>query len=327
MHIKTENDINYSNQRIYYFDNLKAFLIFLVVIGHFLSYTPNPNSISTGVIVFIQSFYMQFFLLVNGYFYSKNNIRFKVLSFTLIGIILKVVLALISKKITFNLFVTQNIPWYLFALSIFYIVAHFMNNVNLIKVILVNVLLFNLVIFDKNVNHTFCLVRIIAFFPYFLIGIIIKKYSDEILLIYNEYKHILKIASICILVIWGDICFFHIDLIKVLRKFIPAHANYTGFEQYFYLKTVAFLICIILMIAIAVLIPKKKIPLISSIGTKTLQIYFWHTIFRNLLLRFNINKVVNNEVWLFFSLVTFLVCTIDVFKYPTEWFLPKNIVD
>ena len=317
------NDNN--NNRVFYFDNLKAFLIFLVVLGHFLSYAPKSNSLITGTIVFIQSFYMQFFLLINGYFYSKKNFKFKVLSFILIGLLLKIVLALFSKKITFNLFVTQNIPWYLFALSAFYIMAYFMDNVNLYKVIFINILLLNLVVFDKNINHTFCLARIIAFFPYFLIGIIVKRYKEEILLIYNTYKNIFRIVAVFILLLWADICLNHIDLIKILRKFIPAHTDYTGVEQYFYLKTVTFLICIILMVAIAVLMPKKKIPLLSHIGTKTLQIYFWHTIFRNLLMRFNVNKIVNNYVWILLSLVTFLMCSIDIFKYPTEWYSTKNI--
>ncbi len=314
-----------NGNRIFYFDNIKGFLIFLVVLAHFLSYAPKSSSLITGSIVFIQSFYMQFFLLTNGYFYSKNNIRLKVISFMLIGILLKIVLALVSKKITFNLFVTQNIPWYLFALSVFYIIAYFLENANLFKVIFINILLFNLVIFDKNVNHTFCLARIIAFLPYFLIGIIIKKHKQEVLLMYDMYKNIFRAISVFILVIWADICFNHISLIKVLRKFIPAHADYTGVEQYFYLKTVAFIICLMLIFAIGVLMPKKKIPLLSYIGTKTLQIYFWHNIIRNILMRFNVNKIVSNEVWLLLSIATFFICSFDIFKYPIEFFTYKNL--
>ena len=64
-----------SEERIYYWDNLKCLLIFLVVVGHFLIpvYHDSGRSIE-AVYFFIYLFHMPAFIFVSGFF-AKSYLK------------------------------------------------------------------------------------------------------------------------------------------------------------------------------------------------------------------------------------------------------------
>ena len=66
---------NQTKQRDYLFDNYKAFLILLVVIGHFIEPAYNNNTLLYTLKWLIFSFHMPAFIFISGYF-SKRELPF-----------------------------------------------------------------------------------------------------------------------------------------------------------------------------------------------------------------------------------------------------------
>lgn len=63
--------------RTAWIDNIKAFLIFLVVLGHVIQFWPNNNWCENRLFLIIYSFHMPLFIFISGYVSSKymNNIN------------------------------------------------------------------------------------------------------------------------------------------------------------------------------------------------------------------------------------------------------------
>ena len=57
--------------RDYFFDNARAFLIFLVVFGHLLQPYTSEDKFLSALYLLIYSFHMPTFLFISGYF-AKN---------------------------------------------------------------------------------------------------------------------------------------------------------------------------------------------------------------------------------------------------------------
>ena len=60
-------------QRDYLYDNYKAFLIFLVVIGHFIEPAYTNNEFLYTLKWFIFAFHMPAFIFISGYFFKIQN--------------------------------------------------------------------------------------------------------------------------------------------------------------------------------------------------------------------------------------------------------------
>lgn len=65
--------MNSNNQRTYFFDNYKALLIILVIIGHFIEPCYENNQLLTGLKWIIFSFHMPAFIFISGYFSKKKS--------------------------------------------------------------------------------------------------------------------------------------------------------------------------------------------------------------------------------------------------------------
>lgn len=59
------------SQRLYLFDNMKAILVVLVVLGHLLNSVVDQSQVLKGIYTFIYIFHMPVFVFITGYF-SKN---------------------------------------------------------------------------------------------------------------------------------------------------------------------------------------------------------------------------------------------------------------
>jgi len=62
-----------TNPREYQLDYIKGILIYLVVLGHCLYWTNETIPLRTYIAEYIYSFHMPFFILLSGYFFSKNK--------------------------------------------------------------------------------------------------------------------------------------------------------------------------------------------------------------------------------------------------------------
>lgn len=67
--------INSEKQRDYFFDNIKGFLIILVVFGHAIRYLAfkRNSTVLLGLFMLIYSFHMPLFIFISGFFSKKTN--------------------------------------------------------------------------------------------------------------------------------------------------------------------------------------------------------------------------------------------------------------
>ena len=62
-------------ERVAKWDNLKAYLIALVVIGHVLQYFTDYSDLAKGLYLFIYSFHMPLFFMISGYLSYKEPLN------------------------------------------------------------------------------------------------------------------------------------------------------------------------------------------------------------------------------------------------------------
>ena len=65
--------------RILWLDNLKGFLIFIVVLGHTILFT-NTNGDSNIIYRYISSFWMALFMFTSGFASYKTNLNYNIIN-------------------------------------------------------------------------------------------------------------------------------------------------------------------------------------------------------------------------------------------------------
>ena len=90
-------------ERIYLYDNVKCLAIFLVVIGHAINFLTDydGNNLEKSMYSLIYAFHMPLFIFISGLFVKPMNEetkfpKYKVLSFVLIGIVLRIMTSIVN---------------------------------------------------------------------------------------------------------------------------------------------------------------------------------------------------------------------------------------
>ena len=140
-----------NKERDYFFDNLKAVLIFLVVLGHFLLPIRGDNPL---VVVkrLIYVFHMPLFVFISGYFakkiYKNGQYNFKKILYLLKAYVVFVVaiqivyaIAGFEKFTEIDFFSQSGAPWYLFAMIVWYLTIPLVRKCKAVPVLLLTVVL------------------------------------------------------------------------------------------------------------------------------------------------------------------------------------------
>ena len=169
-------------ERDYFFDNVKAVLIFLVVLGHFL--LPIHEE---GILVLIKRliyvFHMPLFVFVSGYFskriYKDGRFNFKKILYLIKAYIVFVIAIQAVYAISgfrsfseIDFFSQSGAPWYLFAMIVWYLMIPFVRNLKPVPVIAVNIVLALVAGYFKNVGDFLCLSRILVFGLFFFFWVL-----------------------------------------------------------------------------------------------------------------------------------------------------------
>lgn len=299
----TAADANPSKQRFYLYDNLKFLLIMFVVIGHFADeLTVNLYGEETGdptlplsklfnsVYLFLYAFHMPLFMFISGLFHKTGDKLngSKALTYFILGMLLKMLLFL-SKVIfrpefeadfetDFSLIGGDGAYWYLIALSAFVLITYAVRNANPALIMVFSILLTLVSGYDNTLGDDFTLSRIVVFFPFFYAGYLCSP--EKIYEIFH--KAYMKIAGVILIAVWAYFSFVKLELCYPMRRIFTGRNSFDaaseaagismGFEHRLLAEAIAFLLCGA-FIAVSV---NKKIPFITSAGSRTLQVYFWH---------------------------------------------------
>lgn len=179
-------------KREYKYDNIKFLLIFCVVFAHLLEML--SGNISNKIYIFIYTFHMPIFVYVSGYF-SKGSTK-SIVKFTYIYLLWQTIFYLfdvivLKMKINFSLTLPNWTLWYVFAMIFWNLIIKFLDKIldnNSLYILIISITISLLSGFGNQIGYLFSVSRIITFFPYFLLGYIIKNNKINNLKIY-KYKN------------------------------------------------------------------------------------------------------------------------------------------
>ena len=163
-------------KRLPYWDNLKGFLILLVVFGHLLQLTENGSE--TAVYKLIYLFHMPLFIFCSGAL-STFSLRKMLKSLLLPYLLLQVICCLCTKQ-PVQLITPYWMLWYLPALFVWRLCIPFLSRASRKTSVVVVALLLLLGCaagFVDKIGYTFTLSRVLVFAPYFAAGYYAKKHA------------------------------------------------------------------------------------------------------------------------------------------------------
>lgn len=300
-------------KRIYKYDNVKALLIFLVVVGHMTSDYVSDSHLVRWTTLWIYMFHMPAFIFISGLMHKqyiteerassgvKGETRLrldKMLGFFLCGYALKVFLQFsrtwMGQNPEWSWYEEPGIPWYLFVMAefelVFFLMRYIDGRVKPIYVISGTFLLSAIIGYFPSVGDAFCLARMINFLPIYALG----YYSDMRAFLEWIEKKRYKIWGWIVIAVSLLACYLGPWYSYSLRKCFTGRRSYL-YMSYFIgdyaikfgwaIRLVTWAVAILISMAIIAVIPDRDMGFITKVGSKTLNVYFWHRplcyLFRN----------------------------------------------
>ncbi len=145
--------------RLNRYDCIKGFLIFSVVLGHFLEYFVPTHSGAKYLFFMIYTFHMPLFIYISGLF-SKGLVNnkskdIKIAGFAILYIVFKLFLSFsrtifLGKPFVFNLFTESAAPWYLFTVIFYPLITRVLKKVSPVAVVVSSIVLALIIGYDDS---------------------------------------------------------------------------------------------------------------------------------------------------------------------------------
>lgn len=277
-------------ERTQKWDILKFFLMFTVVLGHFLDYHAAESEVIRSAFLFIYSFHMPLFIFVAGLFSKRmvNERRWeKMLGYLVLYFFTKICVflyELIFKQETeFRLFGETGLAWYMFAMFAFSVITVGASRYKPQYVFTVSLLLSLFAGYDSEINHTLVLSRIIVFYPFYYAGYCLDPKKIE------KFSHgiLKKLAALVVIGAIAAVAFSIPSVYCVRPMFTGQHPYNTlgaGESFGFLIRLACYAVSALGCISLVVLTPDRIHPrFIAKCGQYTLPVYIFHYIIKMLL--------------------------------------------
>ena len=329
------SNYTYIKERDYLFDNCKFFLILFVVAAHFIDFDFSTNWVFKSLYIFIYTFHMPLFIFICGVFYSNKKINEKVLSYIYIFVLQRLITIILyqifNRKYQFILFGNDGWHWFLFALAIYNLLLFFAKKTKIEYLLFISFILSCISGYDNSIGDMFYLSRILVFLPYFIVGVVIGK--DRINYI-SKNKFVFYI-SLLIAVSYFIFCFRYIDIIY---KFRPMFAGRNAFSRTEFSNNGGLgrierhVISSVIGFAFLMIIPRCRLGIISLFGQRTLQVYFWHILFRDFFRLTGIREEIcstlyGKVLWFIIPIALTFVLSLKTFEWPLNHLRYKNLIN
>lgn len=321
------------SSRLSFFDNVKMLLITLVVIGHLIDVSVVSNHLmAKAAFTFIYSFHMPLFIFLSGLFVKRERltperVAHDVTMFVVLGYAAKVVLwivpVLYGKEFSFSLLSDPGIPWYMFVMVHYYLLAYALRNVNPSVILALSVLVGLFVGYDESIGDFLYLSRTIVYLPFFWLGYVLDPVEVE-----NTTKtRAFQVLGICALVAFACVCLRHTEGAYRYRELFTGRNSFanTPIEGCSWVnRLIAYVISTAMCIGVLAIVPHKRIAAITDMGSRTLQVYFIHDAVLSLLIRWGVVDAVvglPGSCWLLLfplGAVVAIALSHKVFSYPFE---------
>lgn len=330
-----------TSQRIYLYDNIKFLAILLVVMGHFIDVIAahSSDNWARGIFLTIYSVHMPLFIFISGLFVkpmdkSSKFPKQRVISFVLIGIAMRIAYLLLDlmlgNAVKYSVFdMYDTFAWFMWAMAVFNAIIWLFREYNT-KVLLVLSLLIGCAAgYDSFLGDKFALMRITVFLPFFIAGYMINPEKLTQLL----SNRILKLAAFFIVIGFIFVFFKSQTVYNIFRPMFTGRHDFTSLKDLynlgFLVRLASYLISGVFGFSIMCLVVNVKIPFISAIGTKTIQIYFWHKLFLSVLISWNyfdvisagFNEPVTSIIIILTAVAVTFICSVPIFSFPAKQLL------
>lgn len=266
------------SDRVYLWDNLKIILILFVVIHH--TYHPYRVILEQRwlnvLYLLIMSYTMSTFTIISGYWFRPRPLDALIKKF-LFPCLLIVFLCTGLHSFSPVDYIREYTPWafwimwYLWALFIYYLITPYLLRINL-NVLLVASFLFTLAIgtFQFIYRTPFSIVRVIGFFPFFILGIKLRQ-SGKI----EEWKSNIKIVMsarvVFVVTLLLYLMLFFYDSSLVTYSFVRYYTGIIGIA----IRTFNYVVVTILSISLIVSMPNKQYWF-TKYGSRSMTPYILH---------------------------------------------------
>lgn len=276
-----------AQKRNIWLDNVKGFLIICVVAGHFLeSGIDYHSSMCKSLFLFIYSFHMPLFVFASGLMCehairTKECFCKKLASFAGLFVLLKLLIfpfqRLNNPDLTFSLVKTDGVPWYLFAMCVFYTCAYLLRSFDKRKILVFAIAVALMAGYDNGIGDVFVFSRCLVFFPWFVLGWM----CDADKLEFQLHKRSMRILAPIIVLIFFILCRVNIDSFYIFRRFFTGRSSYEALlddagEIGILFRLSAYMITFIIGVCILSIIPQRKFLHLDVLGKESMSIYFFH---------------------------------------------------
>ncbi len=319
--------------RLPYYDNVKFFLIVCVVIGHIIKFGPmDTASEARGLGVFIYSYHMPLFIFLSGLFLKRERITFAgtfkraaqyLALYALAKVLRRAVPFMLGQPVTIDWLNEAGLPWFMFALAAYYVLAWALQWCNFYVVgiaALVGALYAGNV---PEIGDYLCLSRVIVFFPFFWLG----HALDARRVTEHFAQEGPKVAGVALILLAGYVCFTHADALFGYRDLFLGRSCYalSPIPRCTWMNRLCgYAVSLALSYAILAIMPQGHVPLMSTYGTRTLQVYLLHYEVIELLWVYGVlDAVLNCDKYgwvLFIPLAVLIAVVLSIPKLPK---LPK----
>lgn len=265
-------------QRDYLFDNYKAFLIILVVVGHFIELTSEENDLLIAIKWIIFSFHMPAFVFISGYFSKKKQTLYRMVQQLLVPYLIFEVLyyvlytVVLKKDTQLALLYPKFSLWYLLAMFMWKCFTPLVKKIpGHILIAFVAGLLVGTSSLDDNY---LTLPRMFTFYPFFLLGTELDRGSIDVFRKRFSREQAFGIffvlnAALAWVALKSDLS------VKIFYgRYDYEYLNLTN-AQGIALRMVCYLVSLLMIYIVAILIPGAKNEF-SVLGQKTMSVYLFH---------------------------------------------------
>jgi len=268
-------------ERDSYFDNLKFVLIFLVVLGHIIEPYLNNIHIMKTLYLWLYSFHMPLFVFVAGYFsksinsphYSSKLFQHIVFPYFIFETLYSIFDYVVNKReiLDYSYFTPYWILWFLFSLMIWKVTLPYI--IKFKYALIFSVILSVMIGYASDAGYYASVSRTIVFYPFFLAG----YYFDKQVLVKLKAVYYKLIASFIVSLTFAG---YYILSTKINEKWFYGASPYKaiGYEAWYagaFRLGLIVLACIV-GFSILLLIPKKRIALLTDLGKNTMYVYLLH---------------------------------------------------
>lgn len=260
-------------------DNLRLIAIFCVVLGHLCETVHFYGS--DFLYIWIYSFHMPLFACISGFCFSYGKgEKYKVLKNLIYPyLIFQTLWALFNINVMNDQSSLQYttpvwVMWYLMSMSAWYFAAHLLEvNGACAKIIFpVSILIALIVGYDITIGYFLSLSRTIVLFPFFYLGICIRKYIAILGKIRVNIKY--RILSVCVLLACTVLIF-------VLRFDISSSWLYHSYDYIrsgsnVWYRSSILLVAAVIILSLFCIVPDKNYGFLTRLGQNTMPIFLLH---------------------------------------------------